>query len=252
MSQMPPLRSSRPGGTGSAACEELLAIAAHELRTPLCCLTLQLSLARRMVERQPADGEGHGLAGPLMELLLGCERQARRVNDLVTILLDVTRLRSGQVALRPEEVDLAALVRDAVARLGPELAQAGCTVNVRGEERVPGRWDRLRLDQVLTNLLSNALKYGAGRPIELAVGARGDRAYLTVRDHGEGMSAEEQAHIFERFGRCERHRERPGIGLGLYIVRTILEAMGGSIRVASELGTGTTFLVEVPRGVLTP
>jgi signal transduction histidine kinase len=179
-------------------------------------------------------------------MLETCDRQVRQFTRLVNDLLDISRIAAGRLDLRREEVDLAAVVRDVAARFAPELAQAGCPLTVRADAPAVGRWDRLRLDQVATNLLSNALKYGRGQPIAVAVEADDRAARLTVRDQGIGIAPEHQARIFECFERAVTGYEHGGLGLGLYIVRRIVEGLGGSIRVASAPGKGSTFTVELP------
>ena len=110
-----------------------------------------------------------------------------------------------------------------------------------------GKWDRLRLDQIVTNLLSNAMKYGSGEPIEVAMTGTPEAVRLEVRDHGIGIAPEHQSRIFDRFERAVSGRHYGGLGLGLWIVRQILDALGGSIRVRSAPGEGSTFTVELPR-----
>jgi signal transduction histidine kinase len=125
------------------------------------------------------------------------------------------------------------------------LAQAGCSVQFSAASPVVGRWDRLRLEQVVTNLLSNAMKYGAGKPIEVVVEGNGERARLAVRDHGLGISETAQRRIFGAFERAVSERHYGGLGLGLYIARQLVVAHGGSIRVESKPGLGATFTVEL-------
>jgi len=220
-------------------CEELLSIAAHEIRSPLTSLVLQLALCHRRCP-EGADAE------ELRLLLHGAEQQARRIEAMVALLLDVSRMRSGSLELVEEPLELGALVRDVVARLEGEAERAGCQLVVHTGGPAEGRWDRVRMEQVVGNLVQNALKYGSGAPVEVRVEPLLDRVRLTVRDHGEGIAVEEQTGIFERFGRAARHRSHPGLGLGLYIVRRLLDAMGGTIRVESERGRGATFVVELP------
>ncbi|HEY8942789.1 MAG TPA: HAMP domain-containing sensor histidine kinase, partial [Polyangiaceae bacterium] len=138
------------------------------------------------------------------------------------------------------------LVREVLSRLRPELDQARCEAIVRIRPQVLGSWDRSRLDQLITNLIVNAAKFGAGRPIEIEVGEQHGKAYVSVRDHGIGIPPEQQAHIFERFGRAVSATHYGGLGLGLYICRKIVEQHGGSIAVKSELGLGAVFIAELP------
>lgn len=214
--------------------EEFLSIAAHELKTPLTSIQLHVQMLRR---RLPED------ARRPVELF---ERQTVRLVTLVNQLLDVTRAGQGRLELRREEMDLAALAREVAARAREDLAAAGCRLELSCAEPVVGEWDRLRLDQVLTNLLSNAMKYGKGRPIHLATSTNGRTARLEVRDEGIGIAPEDRARVFDRFERAVSSRHYGGLGLGLYISRQIVEALGGSIRVEGRPGEGATFIVELP------
>jgi signal transduction histidine kinase len=143
-------------------------------------------------------------------------------------------------------VDLAALVRDVAERFTEELLREGYILSVHAERPAIGRWDPIRLEQVVSNLLSNAIKFGANKPIDIAVRVADGTATLVVRDNGIGMPADRLPHIFDRFARAVPARSYGGLGLGLYIVRTIVEALGGSVRAESEDGQGSTFTVELP------
>jgi signal transduction histidine kinase len=127
-----------------------------------------------------------------------------------------------------------------------ELDRAGCSLLLRTDAGVVGRWDRLRVDQVITNLLSNAIKYGPGRPVEVDLQKLGGSVRLVVRDHGIGISAQDQTRVFERFERAVSVQHYGGFGLGLWISRQIVEGLGGTIAVHSEPGLGSTFVVELP------
>ncbi|MFL5305534.1 MAG: sensor histidine kinase, partial [Polyangia bacterium] len=125
--------------------------------------------------------------------------------------------------------------------------RAGCAIRVEGPKAIAGRWDRLRIGQVVTNLLSNAIKFGHGHPIDVTVSESGDTVRVVVSDTGVGIPADALARIFERFERASSDRHFPGLGLGLWITRQIVEACHGTISVQSELGSGSTFCVELPR-----
>jgi PAS domain S-box-containing protein len=225
-----------------AARDEFLSIASHELRTPLTALRLALENMRRVSTREALEK----LPPEQVQRVLGAaERQGQRLEKLVAALLDVSRIHMGKLELDLELVDLGQAVQDAVAQLEDEAAQVGTTVEVQGE-RAQGWWDRLRISQVATNLLSNAIKYGAGKPVQVSYGSRGGRAYLVVKDQGIGIAPADQPHIFERFERAVSSRNYGGLGLGLYIVKRIVEAHGGSIRVESVPGEGALFSVELP------
>ncbi|WP_237079027.1 GAF domain-containing protein [Myxococcus xanthus] len=221
------------------ARDELLSVAGHELKSPLNALQLQIHLLARMArEAMAVDG--------LAERAERAAKAGQRLGLLIDDLLDVSRLSSGRLGLKREEVDLAALTRELVGRMSEELALAGNEVRLLLDRPVSGQWDRLRLEQVLVNLLTNAAKYGAGRPVTVEVEAVGPVARLSVRDEGIGVSPEEQERIFEQFERSASVQHFKGLGLGLWITKRIVEAHGGSIRLASEPGKGSTFTVELP------
>jgi signal transduction histidine kinase len=146
-----------------------------------------------------------------------------------------------------EEVDLVSVVQDATERFSETLQHAHCPLTLHAEAPVVGQWDHVRLEQVVTNLLSNAAKFGAGKPIEITVDAQDGTARLEVRDQGIGIAPDRLPHVFGRFERAVSVREYGGLGLGLYIVREIVSALGGSVRAESTVGIGSTFTVELPR-----
>jgi PAS domain S-box-containing protein len=225
-----------------AARDEFLSIASHELRTPLTALRLALENMRRVASREAIEK----LPAPYVErVLVTAERQGQRLEKLVSGLLDVSRIHMGRLELDVEEVELGAAVQEALGAVEDEAAQSGSEIRVQGEP-VRGFWDRLRISQVVTNLLANAVKYGSGKLVEVDFFPRGDRAVLRVRDHGIGIDPSDQPQIFERFERAVSSRNYGGLGLGLYIVKRLVDLLGGSVLVASEVGTGSTFTVALP------
>jgi signal transduction histidine kinase len=144
-------------------------------------------------------------------------------------------------------VDLAVVVRDVAARLSADLSASGSSLSIVTDGQVIGHWDSVRVDQIATNLLSNAIKFGLGKPIEVEVHAEEETAFLTVKDHGMGVPDEMQSRIFEPFERAVSSRNYGGLGLGLYIVRTIVNGLGGSVQLESQPGLGSTFIVGLPK-----
>jgi signal transduction histidine kinase len=225
--------------------DEFLSMASHELKTPLTSLKVHIQGALRAATRREEAVPVAQYVAKLETL----EQNVGRLAQLVDTMLDITRVSSGRLDFELGPVDLADVVREVASRFSEEAARAGCAVTVRGEAPVRGQWDRGRVDQVVTNLLSNALKYGAGRPVELVVAEDGAHASLRVRDEGIGIAELDRERIFERFERAVPEGEfYGGFGLGLWIVRQIVTGLGGSVDVASTLGQGSTFRVLLPRG----
>jgi signal transduction histidine kinase len=230
--------------------DEFLSIASHELKTPLTSLRLKVDgilRATAPTARTPAD------PAKLRTRVLGVDKQLGRLTELVDALLDVSRAASGQLELRIDDVDLAAVVLAVAERIKDDLAAAGCSLSVvvadaDGQKKpITGRWDRLRLDEVITNFLSNAIKYGAGKPIQIRVSATETEATIEVEDHGIGIAPDDQARIFNRFARVVSPEHYGGFGLGLWIVKVLVEAMGGKVGVRSTVGQGSVFSAALPR-----
>jgi signal transduction histidine kinase len=165
---------------------------------------------------------------------------------LVEELLDVSRIAAGRLRLEREEVDLTAVVREMVGRFSDAAHQVHSPIRLEAPERLVGTWDRLRIEQVLENLLGNAVKYGRGQPIDVRVEGAGEGARVVVKDQGVGIAPADQARIFERFERAVPSQHYGGLGLGLWIVRQIVEAHGGRIRVSSSPSQGAEFTVDLP------
>jgi signal transduction histidine kinase len=188
--------------------------------------------------------------------LAGVGKQLERLTELVDALLDVSRAAAGRLELTLDEVDLAVVVREVAERFKDDLATAGCTLSIVLPEApelpgqatpVVGRWDRLRVDEIVTNFLANAIKYGAAKPIRIRVAASETEAVVEVEDQGIGISAEDQPRLFERFARVASPDHYGGFGLGLWIVKILVEAMGGRVGVRSAVGVGSVFSVALPR-----
>jgi len=185
------------------------------------------------------------LAKRLLRVLMA--RQTRHWRfDLDEGLLDASRLAEGPLALDREEVEVGTLVASVADRMRESAATAGSALHVEVGAPISGRWDRFRIEQVVGNLIGNAIKYGAGRPIDVSASPSAGKAVIAVSDQGVGISPEDQRRVFERFARLTPGRDYGGFGLGLWISRTIVEAHGGTIAVSSQLGNGASFVVQLP------
>ena len=224
------------------ARDEFLSIASHELKTPLTSLTLQLQMLTRSIK--PEEGI---VPSPekLAKTAAMSLQQAERLRRLTDDLLDVSRIQARRLMLALSHFNLSQLVAETVERFGEEFARAECTLSLTLSEEVVGTWDRSRIEQALVNLVSNALKYAPGTPIGIAVMRINDRAQLVVQDAGPGIPLTRQSRIFERFERAGS-RNVSGLGLGLFIVKEIIEAHQGTIAVVSEEGGGAKFVVTLP------
>jgi signal transduction histidine kinase len=226
---------------GVEARDEFLSVAAHELKTPLTALRLQIQLVERMAaDRQALAHEKN------VKTIQRASQQVLRMQRLVDQLLDLARLQHGRIELHAERCDLAAIVTETVEEQETEAARAGSSVKVLAANSVQGSFDPVRLRQVVSNLMSNAIKYGNGQPIDVLVDQVESTARILVRDHGRGISEELKDKVFDRFERAEEVREITGLGLGLYVTRHLVEAHGGKISVESRLGQGSTFRVDLP------
>lgn len=224
--------------------DEFLSIASHELRTPLSSLKMQLQMGAKATDVE------RGLTPPpekIAKVFSVSIRQIQRLDRLIEDLLSVSRIHAGKLAYRIEEVNLAQLVRDVCENHGEILATEKIEVELDLQPDVVGFWDKDRLEQVVVNLLSNSVKYGAGRPILISLRkSAGESAQLAIKDSGIGIEKEKQDKIFDRFERAVSATNISGLGIGLYIARAIVEAHKGTIAVASKLGEGATFTVALP------
>ncbi|MFY0527772.1 ATP-binding protein [Archangium gephyra] len=221
--------------------DEFLSVASHELKTPLTSLSLQLHtlLKRARQGTRPEDAES-------VQRLEKAQRQLHKLARMMDELLDVSRLAEGRLRLELSDVDLVQLVREVLERFQEEAQRTRSRLELKAQGPVVGRWDRTKLEQVVTNLVSNALKYGAGAPVEVQVQSSGAMALLEVTDHGIGIAPEDLERIFGKFERAVPVRQYGGFGLGLYIVRQLVEALGGGVDAESTPGAGATFHLVLP------
>ena len=217
--------------------DDSFAAAAHELGNPLNALLLQVQTVTHATSLEPSA----------MARIFAMERLIKRLADLNRRMLDSSRLAAGQFELRLEDVDLTALVQEVLANNAEQLAWSKCAASLSSPGPVVGRWDRRRLEQVVSNLIGNAMKFGHGESISVSVEATANLARLSVRDHGIGIGAKDHDRIFDRFERAAPVGASTSLGLGLWVVRQIVSALHGTVQVESRLGGGATFTVELPR-----
>ncbi|MBX5484251.1 MAG: PAS domain S-box protein [Myxococcaceae bacterium] len=218
--------------------DEFLSIASHELKTPLTALQLQVQWVKEKLK---------GVAEE--KVLARLERAATstaRLTELIETLLDVSRIATGRLELVYSEFDLAESARDVVDRFAETAARAQSPLHYSGAPSLIGCWDRLRIEQVMTNLFSNAIKYGAGGAIDVRVEREGDQAVIALSDEGPGIPPGDQERIFGRFERAVSMRHFGGMGLGLYVTRQIVEAHGGTVTVRNLPEKGACFTVRLP------
>lgn len=222
------------------ARDDFLLLASHELNTPLTPLLLTLERLERQAQSTPA------FPASAARTIQTATEQMGRVSRAAGYLCDVAQLISGKLELSPEMVDLGEVVREVVLGQREQLSHVGCEVRLDLTPGLVGRWDRGRLVQITNHLLSNAARYGAGAPIEVKVRKEDGVATLSIRDHGVGIPPEGRARVFERFERLVSAQQYAGFGLGLWITRQLVLALGGSIELVSAAGEGATFIVTLP------
>jgi two-component system, OmpR family, sensor kinase len=220
------------------ARDEFLAIAAHELRSPIPVWFWRLTPPPPPPRR---DGSGE-LLQRLERVRVVLDRYVKRA----TLLLDVSRINAGSMDLHFEDLDIAEILREVVDIYAVEAAFNLVDLRVTAPDVLVGRWDRPAMEQVMGNLISNAIKYGDGKPVDVSLAREGDRVRLEVRDRGIGISPEDQARIFGRFEQVMTGQARTGFGVGLWLARGLIEAHRGSIAVHSAPGKGAAFTVWLP------
>jgi signal transduction histidine kinase len=225
------------------ARDELLSVCSHELRTPVASMKLQTQMTKRNLTK----GDPLALAPERMKKLVEqADRQLDRLVRLIEEMLDFSRVQAGRLKLHLETVELAALIKEVVERFEPQAQAAQCDLTLNIAKPITGRWDPIRLEQLVTNLLGNAIKYAAGKPIQISLDENDFGARLSVKDEGMGIERENFQRIFEPYERAVSLSNFSGLGMGLYITKKVVDSHHGRIGVTSELGKGSTFTVELP------
>lgn len=221
--------------------DDFMSLVAHELRTPLSALSIDIQVRQKHLEKGNAD-----FFGPqqLSAMFAKYRRQSQSMTRLIEDMLDVSRIRNGKLSIRPSTTDLSRLLERLVGDF-PRL-DSDSVISLNIQPGVTGHWDEFRIEQVVINLLSNALRYGAGKPVEVTLTASSDVARIEVRDWGIGIAPDAQRRIFEQFVRVADPAAHRGLGLGLYITQQLVEAHHGTISVDSKLGEGSVFVVTLP------
>ena len=222
--------------------DEFMSMVVHELRTPLSVLAMEVRVRQHQVERGNME---FFAPDKLAKMLERDQRQVRSLTRLIDDMLDVSQIQHGKLSIRRGRCDLTAMLRRVVAEVQGQRGDVEILLDPECVE-ISGEWDEFRLEQVVVNLLTNALRYGAGKPVHVSLRQRPGAAVIQVRDEGVGIAPEDLQRVFEQFVRVGERTRVPGLGLGLYITRQLVEAHGGTIAVESTLGEGSTFTVELP------
>ncbi len=223
--------------------DDFMSIVAHEVRTPLNGLILETQLRKMHLARDNAA------AFTLEKMHAMVDRDERQIKSLIRLIedmLDVSRIRTGKLSIRTTRFDLAQLVRNLLQNFAPQIDAAESSVSLAADQPVEGDWDEFRIEQVVSNLLTNALRYGAKGLIDVRVYAEDGQARIDVRDHGIGIGEENQKRIFQQFERVSAKTAVAGLGLGLFISEQIVAAHSGSISVESKINEGSLFRVCLP------
>ena len=223
--------------------DEFMSLVAHELRTPLNTLFLETQMRSLQLKRGNTAAFG---AQQMEAMIQRDERQIKSMIRLIDDMLDVSRMRSGKLSIRPAQVELMNLLERVVSDLSLQAATTGSSLALRPHDGVTGCWDEFRVEQVIVNLLTNALRYGCGQPVEVSVERTGDMVRIDVRDQGKGIAPSDLERIFEPYERGARNGEPKGLGLGLYISRQLAISHGGELRVTSKPGEGSVFSLILP------
>lgn len=224
------------------ARDEFLSIATHELKTPLTTIILRLqSTLDSILNQSLANFSGERLVSSLTI----AQEQTRRLQNLIKDLLNFSLITTGKIDLEFKKSDINDIVKSTLDRFDDHIKLAGCQLEFKTSGPIDGLWDQIRLEQAISNLLTNAIKYGEGEPIEVELQQENHTAKISVADNGIGIDPQLQKNIFDRFKRATKDKKYQGLGVGLFIVKQIAEAHQGRVTIKSHLGQGSKFTIPI-------
>jgi signal transduction histidine kinase len=223
--------------------DDFMSLVGHELRTPLNTLHVEAQVRHIQLEKGNMNAFTQE---KLKEMVARDARQIQSMVRLINDMNDVSQIKNNTLSVRPSETNLSLLLRRVIEDLSLQAKTADTHFIATIDEKITGIWDEFRIEQIIINLLTNAMRYGGNQPVELTLTTQDKFAVVDVRDHGMGINAKEQQLIFEKFERGENKKICSGLGMGLYIARQLAEAHGGSLTVESTLGEGSTFTLKLP------
>lgn len=223
--------------------EEFMSLVAHEMRTPLNTLFLEVQVRLSQLAKNNLS-----LFTPeqLQKMLGRSERQLKSIMRLIEDMLDVSRIKNGKLSIQPQDANLSQLVRRLAEDLTPLAKESETEFVLEIDAEVEGHWDAFRIEQIIINLMTNAIRYGKGKPVHVSLVMEGEHAVIKVADQGVGIAEHEQKKIFEAFERSGDNEVKAGLGLGLYISKKLAEAHAGEISVSSQKDSGSTFVLRLP------
>lgn len=226
------------------ARDEFLSIASHELKSPLTAMLLQIQTALHNVKNVSLANFS---VAKLLTMLESVEHQTTRLSKMISDLLNISLITTKKLDLEPEKVDLTELAQNVIDNFSDKLTKDGYDLQLEYDKPVIGQWDKVRIEQVITNLITNAIKYGDGKPIHVKIANSDNKGRISITDRGIGIPDEQQGKIFALFERADGTKKGyQGLGVGLYITDQIVKAHGGQIKLKSKPGSGSTFTVELP------
>jgi signal transduction histidine kinase len=225
--------------------DEFLSIASHELKTPLTSMLLQTQTALHNIRNVSVARFSFD---NLLKMLESVENQTKRLSKMINDLLAVSVITVGNLTLEYEEIDLNELIKGVLTDFSARIDRENYKVTFAPKEKIIGHWDKIRIEQAISNFVSNAIKYGEHKPIEITTEKNHQYAHFTIKDHGIGISKQKQKTIFELFQRAVSADQYKGLGVGLYITQKIVAAHGGSVTLSSSLDKGSEFVMKLPLG----